>query len=84
MMDKTWRPEDWTRIKQELEATPNVWGTAIPYKTHAEQIIEATATRILEEFLKLAKMKEPKGDKEDGQTYQVRDNEQTNQSKESV
>lgn len=65
MIDKKWRPANWTRIKQELEATPNVWGTAIPLRTHAEQIIEATADRILEEFLKLAE------EKDNGQTDQV-------------
>lgn len=66
MMDKTWRPENWLKIKQELEATPNVWGTAIPYRTHAEQIIEATASRMIEEFLKLAKAEDI-----DGQTNKV-------------
>ena len=72
LMTKKWRPENWPRIKQKLAATPHVWGTAMPMVSHEEQIIEATADAILEEFLNLATSEE----KENGETDQVRDNEQ--------
>jgi len=92
MIDKDWRPENWTAIKMKLEETPFVWGTAMRYRTHAEQVIEATASRILEEFLKLAEPARLRQietnltmeEKENGQTYEVRDIWQTGEPKEPV
>ena len=51
-IDKNWRPDEWPKIRKELAETPNVWGTAMPLVSHEARIVEATATRIIEEFLK--------------------------------
>jgi hypothetical protein len=51
---KDWRPDDWDNIRHELTKTPDVWSPSGPNKPHIEQIIEATASRILMEFDKYA------------------------------
>jgi len=51
-MDKDWRPENWEQIRRELAAVPFVWSPAGPNLSSSEQLIEATASRILEEYLK--------------------------------
>lgn len=45
---RDWRPDNWEQIRRELANTPNVWSPAGPNLTHIEQIVEATASRILE------------------------------------
>lgn len=45
---KDWRPENWEQIRRELAGTPNSWSPAGPNLTLAEQIVEATASKILE------------------------------------
>lgn len=51
-MDKDWRPENWIQIRIGLASEPYVWSPAGPNVNHLEQIVEATASKILEEYLK--------------------------------
>ena len=50
--DKSWRPKSWPGIIKELLNTPIIWGGDGPQISHTQQIIEETANRILEEFIK--------------------------------
>ena len=46
---KDWRPKNWEQIRKELAAQPMVWSPSGPNLSPGEQIVEATASRILEE-----------------------------------
>jgi hypothetical protein len=50
MVDKTWRPENWQQLKLKLADAPFVWSPSGPNVSHFEQLIEATASKILEEY----------------------------------
>jgi len=46
-----WRPEDWKRMRAMLANKPAVWSPSKPSISPVEQIIEAAASLILEEFI---------------------------------
>lgn len=48
--EKDWRPEGWERIRMELASTPYAWSPSGGGIGHTEQIVEATASKILEEW----------------------------------
>lgn len=45
-----WRPSNWPSIKAELARQPIVWSLNKPTPSHEDTIIEATASKILEEY----------------------------------
>jgi len=47
---KDWRPKNWEQIRKELATQPMVWSPSGPNLGPGEQIVEATASRILEEM----------------------------------
>jgi len=53
-----WRPENWERTRGELANMPNVWSPGGPNLTHTEQIVEATASRIILEMHEASKATE--------------------------
>ncbi len=52
VLTKDWRPKNWQQLRIQLATTPYVWSLAKPALPHIEQIIEATASLILEERAK--------------------------------
>ena len=53
-MDNSWRPENWEQTRRVLAKTPLEWSASKAALPHLEQIIEATANKVLEELLKVA------------------------------
>lgn len=52
MENKAWRPTNWLQIRSEIANMPLVWGPSMPQVSLINQQIEATATKILEEYQK--------------------------------
>ena len=52
---KDWRPDNWRVMRDSLANTPMTWSTSGPFAGHTEQVVEATASRILEEWEKECK-----------------------------
>jgi len=50
--DKNWRPTNWNEIKQRLAQTSVEWSPSKPSQSLAAAIIEATASAILEAYIK--------------------------------
>lgn len=47
-MDSKWRPENWEQIKGEIALTPEVWSASGGGEPRIKNIIELTASKILE------------------------------------
>ena len=50
--DKSWRPTNWNEIKGKLARTSVEWSPSKPPQSLADAIIEATASAILEAYIK--------------------------------
>lgn len=53
MVKEEWRPENWEKIRARLANESIIWSPSGPNLNPTEQIVEATASKILEELGKV-------------------------------